>query len=246
MMKWTLYGITFIFHPPSKGPSMKSHFLAAALAALALSLLHAQGARAQGTNLDGSKAAPDGSKTAAVAAREEVRPAAGGIATLYALDPLAGSLCLADGRDGRVFQQNETRNRCSDLDFGSYSPGGLSVGVEGARRGRIIDLGDAAELESRYGFRDSVGKTEGFASLHAEGGKVFVLKSSRPQRFQELKESAELFAEGQARASAPVKVGHIYLIRITDGKDRSFQRLAKLKVISYAPGEAVTIRWQGL
>lgn len=220
---------------------MKRHFLAAALAALALSLLHAPPARAQGANLDGSKSA-----AAVFAAREEVRPAPGGIATLYALDPLAGSLCLADGRDGRVFQQNETRNRCSDVDFGSYSADGLAVAVEGARRGRIIDLGDAAELESRYGFRDSVGKTQGFASLHAEGGKVFVLKSSRPQKFQELKESADLFAEGKATASAPVKVGHIYLIRITDGRDKGFQRLAKVKVISYVPGESVTIRWQPL
>jgi hypothetical protein len=219
---------------------MKKNVLVAALAALALSLLHAQEARAQGSNLDGSKSA------AVFAAREEVRPAAGGIATLYALDPLASSLCFADGKDGHVFQQNEMRNRCSDVDFGGYSPDGLSVAVEGARRGRIIDLGGADELESRYGFRDTVGKAQGFASLHAEGGKVFVLKSSRPQKFQELKESAELFAEGKATATAPVKVGHIYLIRITDGHDKSFQRLAKVKVISYVPGESVTIRWQGL
>ena len=221
---------------------MKRNLVISTLAALALSLSHAQGARAQGTNLDGSKTALDGSK---VAAREEVRPA-GGIATLYALDPLASSLCFADGKDGRVFQQNETRNRCSDLDFGNYGGGGFSVGVEGARRGRIIDLGDAAELESRYGFRESVGRAQGFASLHAKGGRVFVLKSSRPQAFQELEESDELFAEGRAGASAPVKVGHIYLIRITDRSDKGFQRLTKVKVISYVPGESVTIRWQPL
>jgi hypothetical protein len=224
---------------------MKRSFLVAALAALAL--LHAQEARAQGSNLDGSKSALDGSKTAAAfAAREAVRPAVGGIATLYALDPLASWLCFADGKDGHVFQENETRNRCSDVNFGGYSPGGLSVAVEGARRGRIIDLGDADELESRYGYRETVGKGQGFASLHAEGGKVFVLKSSRPQKFQELKESAELFAECKATASAPVKVGHIYLIRITDDHDKNLQRLAKVKVISYVPGESVTIRWQGL
>jgi hypothetical protein len=44
----------------------------------------------------------------------------------------------------------------------------------------------------------------------------------------------------------PIKVGHIYLIRITDRHDRSFERLAKLKVVSYVPGESVTIRWQVL
>jgi hypothetical protein len=219
---------------------MKRHFLVAALAALALMLLHAQGARAQGTNLDGSKTA-----AALVVAREEVRPA-GGIATLYALDPLASWFCFADGKDGHVFQDNEARNRCSDVNFGGYTPDVFSVGVEGARRGVIIDLGDAAELETRYGFRETVGNGQGFASLHADGGKVFVLKSRRPQQFQELQESAALFAEGKGKASAPVKVGHIYLIRITDGHDRNFQRLAKVKVISYVPGESVTIRWQGL
>jgi hypothetical protein len=218
---------------------MKRNFLISTLAAFVLSLMYAQGARAQGTNLDGSKTA------AAVVAREEVRPA-GGIATLYTLDPLSSSLCLADGRDGHVFHQNETKNRCSDVDFGSYSPNSFSVGVEGARRGRIIDLGDADELESRYGFRETVGKGQGFASLHEEGGKVLVLKDSRPRTFQELKESGQLFAEGQSPATAPVKVGHIYLIRITDGHDKSFQRLAKVKVIAYVPGESVTIRWQPL
>ncbi|HJQ32119.1 MAG TPA: hypothetical protein VJ866_08070 [Pyrinomonadaceae bacterium] len=225
---------------------MKRNLLISTLAALALSLACAQGARAQATNLDGSKTALDGSKSAAaLAAREEVRPA-GGIATLYALDPLASSLCLADGRDGYVFQQNEVRNRCSDLDFGNYSAGGFSVGVEGARRGRIIDLGDADALELRYGFRDTVGKAQGFASLHAKGGKVFVLKSRQPQTFQELKESGELYADGEVKANVPVKVGHIYLIRITDDHDKGFQRLAKVKVISYVPGESVTIRWQPL
>ena len=224
---------------------MKKNLLIPTLAALALALACAQGARAQATNLDGSKNALDGSKAAAPRAREEVRPA-GGIATLYALDPLAGSLCLADGKDGGVFYQNEVRNRCSDIEFGSFSPDNFSVGVEGGRRGRIINLGDADELESRYGFRETVGKGQGFASLHAEGGKVFVLKGREPQTFQELRESAALFAEGEKTARAPVRVGHIYLIRITDRHDRSFQRLTKVKVISYVPGESVTIRWQPL
>jgi hypothetical protein len=42
---------------------------------------------------------------------------AGGVTTLYTLDPLAHTLCFADGKDGSVFQENEVRNRCSDIDF---------------------------------------------------------------------------------------------------------------------------------
>ena len=222
---------------------MKRRVLVAALAAAALTLSLAGHARAQGGWPEHPRMAPEPPTRPAARAEAEGR---GGIATLYALDPLAGALCFADGKDGRVFQDNEARNRCSDLDFGGYSAGGFSVGVEGGRVGVIIDLGDAAELESRYGYRETVGKSQGFASLHAEGGRIFVLKESRPQTFQELKESAQLFAEGKPSASAPVRVGHLYLIRITDRHDQNFQRLAKLKVVSHVPGESVTIRWQVL
>jgi hypothetical protein len=177
------------------------------------------------------------------AVREEVR-VVGGLTTLYALDPLSNSLCFADGKDGHVFQENEAKNRCSDLYFGGYSAGGFSVGVEGGRVGVIIDLGDDAELEARYGYRETVGNGQGFASLHAEGGRLLVVKEVRPRTFQELKESGQLYAEGKSVAKAPVKVGHIYLVRLTDRHDRGFQRLAKLKVVSHVPGESVTIRWQ--
>jgi len=217
---------------------MKRRNFAVTFGVLALSLVTAQGARAQ-AGMNGANGGALG------AAREEVR-VVGGLTTLYALDPLASSFCFADGKDGRVFQQNETRNRCSDLDFGNYADGSFTVGPEGGRLGVIIDLGDGDEMLKRYGFPETVGKSQGFASLHAEGGKVFVLKGSRPQTFQELKESEQLFAEGKVSASAPVKVGHVYLLRITDRHDRSFERLAKLKVVSYVPGESVTIRWQVL
>ncbi|MBV9924513.1 MAG: hypothetical protein JOZ96_05675 [Acidobacteria bacterium] len=179
------------------------------------------------------------------APREEARDA-GNVTTLYTLDPLSSSLCLADGKYGRIFQENETKNRCSDLDFGSYYADNFSVGIEGGRVGVILDLGDAAELKKRYGFEETVGMSQGFASLHAEGDKVFVLKERRPQTFQELQESGQLFAEGKSVASAPIKVGYIYLVRLTDRHHKDFQLLAKLKVVAYVPGESVTVRWQVL
>jgi hypothetical protein len=39
-------------------------------------------------------------------------------------------------------------------------------------------------------------------------------------------------------------LGHIYLVRIADKKDTSFQQLVKLMVIAYRPEEAVTLRWE--
>ncbi len=167
-----------------------------------------------------------------------------GIATLYALDPLARTLCFGDGREGGVFQQNETRNRCSDIDFNTYNEGSLTVGIEGGRVGSIVDLGSATELEKRYGYSETAGKGQGFASLRVANGKVLVLKDRRTGSEQELAESALLFAESKKSASAPVKIGSIYLLRLTDRNDKSFERIVKLLVVGYTPNESVTIRWQ--
>lgn len=167
-----------------------------------------------------------------------------GITTLYALDPLARTFCFGDGREGGVFQQNEARNRCSDIDFNNYNEGALTVGIEGGRIGAIVDLGSAADLQKRYGFGETVGKGQGFASLRAENGKVFVLKDRRTHSEQVLAESALLFAEPKSGASAAVKPGSIYLLSLVDRNDKSFERIVKILVIAYTPNESVTIRWQ--
>lgn len=167
----------------------------------------------------------------------------GGFSTLYALDPLAQTLCFKDGQEGLVFQSNEVRNRCSDINF-TYYPGSFTVGVEGARLGAIVDLGSVIDLKQRYGYEETVGNGQGFASLRLEDGRILVLKDRKAQTTQELRESASLFQEGKSAASAPIKLGDIYLVRITDHYDKSFQRIVKLIVIAYTPNESVTIRWQ--
>ena len=171
---------------------------------------------------------------------------AGGITTLYAIDPLARTFCFGDGREGGTFQQNEARNRCSDIDFNSYNASSFTVGVEGARLGAIVDLGSAAELQKRYGYQETVGNGQGFASLRVANGKVFVLKDRRTNSEQELAESISLFAESKSSANSPVKVGHIYLLRLIDSYDKNFERVVKLLVVAYTPNESVTIRWQVL
>ena len=113
--------------------------------------------------------------------------AQGGVATLYALDPLAHTFCFHDGQDGYVFQQNEIRNRCDDLEFNSYNAGSFTVGNEGGRVGNIIDLGTAAELQHQYGYDESsLSRGQGFASLRLENGKLVILKNREPQTTQEL------------------------------------------------------------
>lgn len=151
---------------------------------------------------------------------------------------------FADGLEGGVFQHNEVRNRCSDIEFKNYNGNSFSVGNEGGRIGTILDLGSSNELEKRYGYSETVGKGQGFASLRVENNNVLILKDRRTQSEQNLVESALLFAESEKGANASIKLGHIYLLRIVDRYDKNFERIVKLIVIAYIPNESVTTRWQ--
>lgn len=80
--------------------------------------------------------------------------------------------------------------------------------------------------------------------MRLENGKIVVLKDLKTHEVQELVETTALFGKGAVSASAPVKLGHIYLLRITDRFDPKFERLAKLLVVSFTPEQSVTVRWQ--
>ena len=169
----------------------------------------------------------------------------GGIFTLYAVDPLARSLCFADGKEGMTFVSTDWGNRCSDLSYG----GGDSFvsGIEVDRIAAIVDLGTPDDLRGRYGFEDANGGGTGFASLHLQGDRIMVLKEDiRKQEFQPLQETSKLFTDVGASVSAPIKLGHIYLVRTADKKDKSTQQLVKLMVIAFRPDESVTVRWEAL
>jgi hypothetical protein len=175
---------------------------------------------------------------------EPVTP--GGVTTLYALDPLAQSFCFRDAGTGLVFQKNEVRNRCSDINYNSYYAEHFAVGIEGARLGAIVDLGTTEDLKKKYGYEETVGGGQGFASVHFENGKLVILKDRNSREMQNLKEATQIFGQPTPGAKAPVKLGHIYLARIADGRDTNVQVLVKLLVVAHVPGESVTIRWQPL
>ena len=171
----------------------------------------------------------------------------GGIFTLYVHDPLARTMCFSDGKEGFAFVDNDWRNRCSDLSYILASGGSLASGIEVNRVAAIVDLGTPDELRQRYGFEEAAGGATGFASLHLAGNKIRVLKQDlgKPE-YQPLQESAKLFTDLAASATAPIKLGHIYLVRIADKNDTSFQQLVKLMVIAFRPEESVTLRWESL
>jgi hypothetical protein len=169
----------------------------------------------------------------------------GGIFTMYVHDPLARTMCFSDGTEGFGFVENDWRNRCSDLGFVLASGGSLASGIEVNRVAAIVDLGTPDELRQRYGFEEAPGGATGFASLHLAGNKIKVLKQdiTKPE-YQTLQESSKLFTDLAPSANAPIKLGHIYLVRIADKNDTSFQQLAKLMVIAFRPEESVTLRWE--
>ena len=184
-------------------------------------------------------------------APDEKRPAQpkkrGGIFTIYAVDPLARTLCFSDGKEGMAFSNTDWGNRCSDLSYSLQGGGSLVSGLENDRLAAIVDLGTADELRSRYGFEDANGGGTGYASLHLQADKIMVLKQDlSKQEFQLLGETSKLFTDLGPNVTAPIKLGHIYLVRIADKKDKSTLQLVKLMVISHRPDEAVTLRWEAL
>ena len=167
-----------------------------------------------------------------------------GIVTMFALDPLTQSVCFRDGGPGAVFQTGQTKNRCSDLNFNSYSANSFTVGIEGGKDGVIIDLGTAEQLKAKYRFQETIGKGQGFASIDVKNGKALILKDYKTGELQQLGESAQLFVSPSDKvASAPVKLGHIYLLRVTDPRDKGFEMFAKVLVVAHVPNESVTVRW---
>ena len=171
----------------------------------------------------------------------------GGIFTMYVHDPLARTMCLSDGKEGFAFVDNDWRNRCSDLGYIPASEGSLVSGIEVNRVAAIVDLGTPDELRQRYGFEEAPSGATGFASIHLNGNKVMILKQDlgKPE-YQSMQEGPKLFTEVAPSANAPIKLGHIYLVRIADKKDTSFQQLVKLMVIAFRPEDSVTLRWESL
>ena len=168
----------------------------------------------------------------------------GGIFTMYAIDPLARTLCFSDGKEGMAFTNTTWGNRCSDLSFAGSN---FASGIEVDRVAAIIDLGTPDELRNRSGFEDARGGGTGFASIHVQGEQIMVLKQDLgKQEFQPLSEASKLFTEVGPNATAPIKLGHIYLVRIADKKDKSTIQIVKLMVIAFRPEEAVTLRWESL
>lgn len=157
-------------------------------------------------------------------AKQEASSPIGTITTLYANDPLECSLDLLTGKPGLVAQEGELLNHDSHLCMGYY-PDSLAAGIQGGDTAAIVDLGTAQEVAKASSTK-----------VLGNGGNVFVALGPAWIRKQAgLQKTVTI-------AHAPIKAGHIYLVRIAgEGKPEIF---AKLLVLEFQPGESVTLRWQ--
>lgn len=164
---------------------------------------------------------------------------AGGVVTIYAWDPLGGAISLATGEGAYVVRDAEVRVKESDLVFHHYQANSFTAGPQGGRIAGILDLGSGHDLQERYGYPETVGNKQGYGSLRIHDGNLVIGRDPK------VVDTKGLF-EGKVQKHAPVVVGHMYLVRVADENDRSYERLVKLIVLANEPGVSVTLRWQRL
>lgn len=167
-----------------------------------------------------------------------------GLVTLYPQDPLGSTFGFLQGRYGHIIQDHICKNSGSDIVYDAYFPGELVVGIEGGRQGVILDLGTYKDLAKRYGYTETGGGFQGWSSLRFKNKELVILKNYEKQSTQLLQESSALYRpQKTSMGHAPVKLGHNYLIRITERGDPDFELVVKLKVVALLENQSVTIRW---
>jgi hypothetical protein len=168
-------------------------------------------------------------------------------AVLFAGDFMRNAISFADGSYGSALQNGSVINLDSEIEYGNSEANALSVGIQGRQTGRILDLGDYRDLESRYGYRESVGGGVGFTSLRRDGERLLIAGKGGLPATQVLREG-ELFLSSKVRDldSAQAELGHIYLVRLQDSPEDPQTRFYKLLVTEHIPGQSVVFLWQPL
>jgi len=156
---------------------------------------------------------------------------AGTLTTLRAVDDLSATMGFPSGAPGYIVEDHEVRNRVSHLAFDRWVKGALVVGIQGGSLGVIKDIGDVR-------LRDTACSVLPFLQLR--DGVVFDASrehSSLPDAGIALQD------EARSLASAPVELGHVYLIRVDEAATSHF---AAVRVVEHVPGQSVTLRWRTL
>ena len=141
-----------------------------------------------------------------------------GLVTLYALDPVTSFFSLTENHAGGILEHHRDLANGAEIDFGEYHAGNLTVADSNGMTGAIVDLGTAETHKKQDEDSDA--------------------------DYQELKEGSQLFGDLKPLATAPIILGHIYVLRVIGTTGRPVDFVAKLKVVAFQPDQAVTIRWE--
>ncbi len=173
--------------------------------------------------------------------------APGGLTTLYQLDPVSQSFNFTENYAGNVMKDHRVLVSGAEMDFGVYHADSFSVAVTNGATGRIVDLGTPKTLKEKYGYPETVGEGQGFASIHRQGTSFLVRQrhdSDDHSEYQELAEGAQLLTNLRALDFAPVILGHIYLLHVVQTQGPPANIFVKLMVVAYQPDQSVTVRWE--
>lgn len=169
--------------------------------------------------------------------------------TLRANDFFWSGVDLIDGSRGGAVQDREAKNAGKHIEFGNYFENEFTVGIQGGESGAILDLGHWEDLSDREGYQETVGGGQGFNSIHFRNGELVILDTRNPNTYRKFEQGDE-FVNTQPTFStshAPARLGHIYLVRVLDDHDPSFEIIAKILVVGGSrEGKEATILWEVL
>lgn len=168
----------------------------------------------------------------------------GGVATLYAHDPLGWSMSLRDGGPGLVMQGNRLFNRDSTIAFDAYDADSFTVGVQGGDTGAIVDLGPVRDLGQRIGVKETVGGGQGWAAIAVKDGELGLCADGSNFTAWSVGAIDPAWSTPKPGSHVPVHDGHAYLVRSENGQ--AGPCVAKLIVIAHEPGVSVAMRWERL
>jgi len=156
------------------------------------------------------------------------------IGTLYRSDPIQDTFSFTFGTHGHQIENNVVTNVNSDMDYSNYDSGYLTVGIEGGRLGRIVDLGSQSALSAEYGYSETVGQGQGYASIQfaSNTSEQLIIATSTQFVMQNLTETSDLYSTPTSSYSSYPYVDHIYLIRITDTYDLNFEKVVKMLILA--------------
>lgn len=154
------------------------------------------------------------------------------VTTLFSADDVLHAWNLTANAPGMALCEGEIRNVGSELMFDRYGRDVLAVAMGGSARGRILDVGD---------LRLAGTQTSAFPAFQRSGDQVTV----RSLHGEVAEREFQLAPATEELATAAVKPGHVYLVRIDTKQATGDSSLfAVLRVIEHSTQARVTLRWR--